>query len=104
MSTTLAKVLAVMGYEEDEIKIVKRAIGSMRRIMMIKKETLLANSEILLGMMDELLCFKRWYMQWRMTGGRDNLIEDVFTEDVWDNFVMEEYDEEMEDARKAKKD
>eukprot|EP00957_Ditylum_brightwellii_P147493 11231687-Ditylum_brightwellii.AAC.1 len=104
MSKTLAKVLAVMGYEEDEIEITKRVIGSMRRIMMIKKETLLANSEISPGMVDELLCFKRWYMQWRKTGGKDTLIEDTCTEDIWDDFVMEEYDEEMEDARKAKED
>eukprot|EP00957_Ditylum_brightwellii_P113920 8684669-Ditylum_brightwellii.AAC.1 len=43
-------------------------------------------------------------MQWRKTGGKDTLIEDAFTEDIWDDFVMEEYDKEMEDARKAKED
>eukprot|EP00957_Ditylum_brightwellii_P167671 12764417-Ditylum_brightwellii.AAC.1 len=102
MSTTLAKALAVMGYEDDEIKIATRAIGSMRRITMIQRETLLANSAITPGMVDELLCFKRWYMQWRRTGGKDTLIEDAFTEEVWDAFIMEVYDEEREEIRKAK--
>eukprot|EP00957_Ditylum_brightwellii_P104074 7929045-Ditylum_brightwellii.AAC.1 len=90
MSTTLAKVLAMMGYEEDEIKVTTRAIGSMQRIMMIKKETLLANSAISPGMVDEVLRFKKWYMEWRKTGGKDTLIKDMFTEDIWNKLEMEE--------------
>eukprot|EP00957_Ditylum_brightwellii_P170580 12984324-Ditylum_brightwellii.AAC.1 len=67
MLTTLAKALAVMGYEDDELEIATMGIGSMRRITMIQRETLLANSAMTPGMVDKLLCFKRWYMQWRKT-------------------------------------
>eukprot|EP00957_Ditylum_brightwellii_P129748 9897448-Ditylum_brightwellii.AAC.1 len=55
-------------------------------------------------MVDELLCFKRWYIQWRRTGGKDTLIEDAFTKEVWDEFIMEIYNEKMEEARKGKED
>eukprot|EP00957_Ditylum_brightwellii_P153465 11679541-Ditylum_brightwellii.AAC.1 len=69
---------------------------------MIQRETLLANSAITPGMVDKLLCFKTWYMQWRRTGGKDTLIEDAFTKEVWDAFIMEVYDKEREEIRKAK--
>eukprot|EP00957_Ditylum_brightwellii_P024521 1851245-Ditylum_brightwellii.AAC.1 len=46
MLTTLAKVLAVMGYEDDKVAVATKAIGLMRRVMMIRRDTLLMNSSL----------------------------------------------------------
>ena len=44
--TLLADVLAVMGYETDEITTASSAIRTMRRVIMVKKDTLLMNSHM----------------------------------------------------------
>ena len=74
MTTTLAKVLSVMGYEGEELSIATTTIGSMRRVMMINRDTLLVKSNLTPEMVDEILCLKEWYMGYRKTGGKDSLI------------------------------
>ena len=103
MTTMLGKVLTVMGYEGEELSIAMTAIGSMRRVMMINRDTLLAKSNLTPGMVDEILCLKEWYMGYRKTGGKDTFIKEEFTEDVWDTFVMEKYENEKLEARELKK-
>eukprot|EP00957_Ditylum_brightwellii_P190998 14543324-Ditylum_brightwellii.AAC.1 len=68
MLTTLAKVLAVMGYEDDKVAIATEVIGLMRIAMMIRRDTLLMNSSLSPGMIDEIMYLKMWYMQWRKDG------------------------------------
>eukprot|EP00957_Ditylum_brightwellii_P135507 10332192-Ditylum_brightwellii.AAC.1 len=65
MSTTLAKVLTIMGYEDDEIAAATKAIRSMRRVLMIRRDTLLMNSSLSPGMINEIMYLKMWYTQWR---------------------------------------
>eukprot|EP00957_Ditylum_brightwellii_P122381 9332616-Ditylum_brightwellii.AAC.1 len=44
MSTTLARVLTIMGYEDEEIAVATKTIGLMQRVLMIRRDTLLMNS------------------------------------------------------------
>ena len=99
MTTTLAKVLSVMGYEGEELSIATTTIGSMRRVMMINRDTLLVKSNLTPGMVDKILCLKEWYMGYRKTGGKDSLIKEEFTEDVWDTFIMQKYENEKLEAK-----
>ena len=61
--TLLADVLAVMGYETDEITTASSAIGTMRRVIMVKKDILLMNSHMSPGMIDEIMYLKEWYIE-----------------------------------------
>lgn len=103
MTTALAKVLTVMGYEGKEAEEATKAIGSLRRVMMIKRKTLLEDAKLEPGIVDEIMCFKDWYMSWRETGGSDLLIEESFTEEVWESFIMQKYNDEKEKQEALKK-
>eukprot|EP00957_Ditylum_brightwellii_P072616 5517961-Ditylum_brightwellii.AAC.1 len=71
--------------------------------MMIRRDTLLMNSSLSPGMIDEIMYLKMWYMQWRKAGDRDILIEEVFTEELWSDFVIRTNGEEREEAKALKK-
>eukprot|EP00957_Ditylum_brightwellii_P165323 12587784-Ditylum_brightwellii.AAC.1 len=49
------------------------------------------------------MCLKQWYTEWRKTGGKDVLIEDVFTEDLWDDYIIQKNESETEEAKALKK-
>ena len=99
----LKTILAVMGYtEEEESKIAINTIGSLRRIITITKETLEINSGMNAGMIDELMCFKEWYIAWRSTDMSITTdIKEVFTESEWESFIMTKAQEcaEPEDVK-----
>eukprot|EP00957_Ditylum_brightwellii_P093661 7132286-Ditylum_brightwellii.AAC.1 len=92
-----------MGYEDDKIAIATKAIGLMRRVLMIRRDILLMNSSLSPGMIDEIMYLKMWYTQWRKDGGRDVLIEEAFTEEAWTDFIIQKNDEEKEEAKALKK-
>eukprot|EP00957_Ditylum_brightwellii_P014206 1070201-Ditylum_brightwellii.AAC.1 len=56
--TVLEKILTEIGYEEDEKKIVKETVGTMRRFKTLTKETLRENGKMNSRMIDELMAVK----------------------------------------------
>eukprot|EP00957_Ditylum_brightwellii_P206481 15348648-Ditylum_brightwellii.AAC.1 len=63
MSTILAKVPKVMGYEDGKILTAIKSIRTMQRVKMISKDTLLLNSQMLPGMIDKIMYLKQWYIE-----------------------------------------
>ena len=42
------------------------------------------------GMIDELMCFKEWYIIWKSSDVPKTMnITEVFTESDWDSFIMD---------------
>eukprot|EP00957_Ditylum_brightwellii_P183392 13969448-Ditylum_brightwellii.AAC.1 len=58
----LEKVLTEIGYEEDEKKIVKETIRTMKRFKTLTKETLKESGAMNSGMIDELMALNEWYL------------------------------------------
>eukprot|EP00957_Ditylum_brightwellii_P158944 12097625-Ditylum_brightwellii.AAC.1 len=56
--TALEKILSKIGYEEDEKKIVKETVGTMRGFKTLTKETLKESGIMNSGMIDELMAVK----------------------------------------------
>ena len=86
--TALEKILTEIGYEEDEKKIVKETIGTMRRFKTLTKETLKESGKMNSGMIDELMAVKEWYLIW--SANRDatsKSIKETFTQALWDEFL-----------------
>eukprot|EP00957_Ditylum_brightwellii_P061574 4672732-Ditylum_brightwellii.AAC.1 len=96
MSTMLANVLRTMGNDDKDIKIAVSVIGTMQRIMLINKETLLLNSDLKPGMIDKIMCLKEWYVGFREKGGTDNQIADKFTDKTWTQFLIDKFKAEKE--------
>eukprot|EP00957_Ditylum_brightwellii_P152851 11634252-Ditylum_brightwellii.AAC.2 len=65
--TALEKILAEVGYEEDEKKIVKETIGTMKRFKTLTKETLKVSGVMNSSMIDELMALKEWHLLWFAT-------------------------------------
>eukprot|EP00957_Ditylum_brightwellii_P193026 14696466-Ditylum_brightwellii.AAC.1 len=49
------------------------------------------------------MCLKQWYTEWRKTGGKDVPIKDVFTEDLWDDYIIQKNESEKKEAKALKK-
>ena len=92
MSTDLSRVLKIMDYEDDEIKPTSDAIGSMRRVMMMSRDTRLDKTNLSPGMVDELMCLKDWYVAWRKGEYKDVPLKEAFMEDSWNEFIIQKYE------------
>eukprot|EP00957_Ditylum_brightwellii_P183721 13993766-Ditylum_brightwellii.AAC.1 len=60
--TMLEKILVKIRYEEDEKKIVKETVGTMRSFKTLTKETLKESGAMNSGMIDKLMAVKEWYL------------------------------------------
>eukprot|EP00957_Ditylum_brightwellii_P153512 11684011-Ditylum_brightwellii.AAC.1 len=56
--TALEKILTEIGYEEDEKKIVKETVGTIRRFKTLTKEILKESGKMNSGMIDKLMAVK----------------------------------------------
>ena len=63
----LKHVLDTIEYTDTETKAVTNAIVTIRRIKTMKHETLFEADDVLIGMRDELMLFKVWYINWQTT-------------------------------------
>eukprot|EP00957_Ditylum_brightwellii_P070388 5347645-Ditylum_brightwellii.AAC.1 len=85
--TVLEKILTEIGYKEDEKKIVKETVGTMRRFKTLMKKTLKESGEMNSGMIDELIAVKEWYLLWSASmDATTKSMEEVFTQALWDEF------------------
>eukprot|EP00957_Ditylum_brightwellii_P008669 658114-Ditylum_brightwellii.AAC.1 len=57
--TVPEKILSEIIYEEDEKKIVKETVRTMRRFKKLTKETLKVSGVMNFGMIDELMALKK---------------------------------------------
>ena len=89
----LDKILTEMGYEEDEKYAVKEIVVTLRRMKTITKEALKESGKLSAGIVDELMVLQEWYEEWSssMTTASQP-IEDVFTETLWDEYLMKRAD------------
>ena len=62
--TALGHVLTTLGYEDDEKVIVKQAIGILRRIRTITKESLKEADGMNAGIIDKMIAVCDWYLVW----------------------------------------
>ena len=92
----LAKVLDVLGCSQEEQRILTAEIGTLRRLRVLKKETLSRVDGIGVGIVDEIMYVKDWYLQWK-NSGLDTIetIEEAFTERKWDEYIEEVLDQEQ---------
>eukprot|EP00957_Ditylum_brightwellii_P109608 8359942-Ditylum_brightwellii.AAC.1 len=61
----LTTILTVLEYSTEESKNVRETIGNIRCIMTLIKETMELNADMSAGVIDEIMCLKEWYIQWR---------------------------------------
>mmetsp|Transcript_2398 Transcript_2398/g.3331 ORF Transcript_2398/g.3331 Transcript_2398/m.3331 type:complete len:282 (-) Transcript_2398:191-1036(-) len=89
MMAELAEILGMMEYTQGEIDSVLNCIGSLRRVLTLRRETLESDIHITPGMVDELMLLKEWYIQWRGTEASKNTsVTEVFTIETWDKFIL----------------
>ena len=64
------------------------AIGTIRRIKMMKQETLVEADDISIGIRDELMLFKAWYINWQ-TSVKLYIkgVKEAFTMEVWNDYI-----------------
>ena len=93
----LDHILDVLEYEDEERKAVKSAIGTMRRFLTLTKQTLLEAGGFSAGMVDEMMMVRRWYVIWHKDsqGAIGDAIEEVFTIEMWEEFVIAQNEEEF---------
>eukprot|EP00957_Ditylum_brightwellii_P007013 530514-Ditylum_brightwellii.AAC.1 len=76
----------------------------MKRFETLTMETLKESSVMNSGMIDELMALKEWYLQWSVnmdvTYGN---IKEVFTQVLWDEFLLEIEKARYEAAEKVNK-
>eukprot|EP00957_Ditylum_brightwellii_P179713 13690040-Ditylum_brightwellii.AAC.1 len=92
--TELEKVLKVVCDTHNESKTVAKVIGSIRRVLIFKKETL-KKTAISPVMIDELMLLREWYTKLNST---DELIKKevsvALTKERWEVFLLEKSQEE----------
>ena len=87
--TELSKLLTTLGYTDEEQRAVIPHIGTLRRLITTKKETLEANSDLSSGIIDEIMALKEWYIQWKNSAESEiTSVEQAFTVPVWENFIL----------------
>lgn len=96
MSSELEKVLRVVCASLEESKTVSKTIVTMRRVLLLKKETL-EKAAISPVLIEELMLLKEWYMNWKSTvESTQKEVSEVLTEEVWESFLLEKSQEENE--------
>ena len=97
----LTKVLTMLECEPEEQRILTAEIGTLRRLRVLKRESLEKVDGIGAGMIDEIMYVKDWYLQW-VADGLDSLetIEEAFTRAKWDAFLDDAIDVEMDKKQK----
>ena len=97
--TELEKVLKVVCDTHDEAKTVAKVIGSIRRVLILKRETL-EKTAISPVMIDELMLLREWYTEWKLTDElTEKEVSEALTEELWEDFLLEKSQEET--VRKA---
>eukprot|EP00957_Ditylum_brightwellii_P013584 1024531-Ditylum_brightwellii.AAC.1 len=69
---------------------------------MINKDTFLLNSQIFPGMIDKFMYLKKWYIEWIAEGGKESNIKTEFTEEVRDQFIINEFKQEEEQEKEVR--
>ena len=80
--TDLEHILKTLEYEEEDKKKVTNCIGTLRRLLKIKKETL--KDELGGVIADEMYELKKWYKEFRNSGSTLTL-KKAFTAEIWDD-------------------
>ena len=93
----LAKVLSVLGYSQEEQRILSVEIGTLRRLRTLKRETLSNVEGIGAAIVDKMMYVKDWYLRGK-SNGLDTLesVEEAFTEEKWEEFLGEALDIEQQ--------
>ena len=61
--TELSKLLTTLEYTDEEQKSVIPHIGTLRRLITTKKETLEANSDLSSSIIDKIMALKEWLLE-----------------------------------------
>lgn len=86
----LKKALKLTGCNNEEMALLTTAIGSMRRLLSIKIETL-KSKNINEAIIDEIMCFKDWHKTWKGTVGLDmESLDEAFTDEVLEAHLLKE--------------
>eukprot|EP00957_Ditylum_brightwellii_P158613 12072824-Ditylum_brightwellii.AAC.1 len=91
-----------MGYEEAEIFATTKPIGTMQRVKLINKDTILLHSQMSPGMIDKIMYLKKWYIEWISEGGKELGIKTDFTKEVWDQFIIEQFKQKEEQEKEER--
>ena len=98
----LDTILTEIGYEDEEKKMAKETVGTLRRFKTITEKTLEKNKNLNSGMIDELMALKEWYLEWSASmESAANEVEEIFTTELWDEFLLKR-EEGAKQTREAK--
>eukprot|EP00957_Ditylum_brightwellii_P061513 4668338-Ditylum_brightwellii.AAC.2 len=102
-NTALEEILIVLEYRDEEEIAVKREIGSLRRFKSIIRYTLKEAGGFTAGMIDEMMAVKEYYIFWSAEVGESlekeikfKSFAETFTEEHWDDFLLERLRAERE--------
>jgi len=80
----------------EEAGQVRSVIGNMRRVLLLKSESL-EKTSISPVLIDELMLLKEWYTDWKRTEEAElKSVSDVLTIKVWEDFCLSKSQEEIE--------
>ena len=86
----ITKVLSIMGFSKQEQQSVTSVVGTLRRVLSMKRKALEENGNISPTAIKELMLFKDWYIEWKeITKTKPEAIEEAFTETIWENYLLE---------------
>ena len=97
-------VLQVMEYNPKEMHKCVKTIGSMGRLLTLKRDSIERKSDIGIAIIDELMCLKSWYLKFLKSDASKRMsIEKAFTRKVWKKFVLDSVDDEYAMKNKLQK-
>ena len=84
----ITKVLSIMGFSKQEQQLVTSVVGTLRRVLSMKRKALKENENISPTAIEELMLFKDWYVEWKeITKTKPEAIE--VTDTIWENYLLE---------------